>query len=422
MNNAPKESDEPAPKKCKVEERTCSTCKVSKKLDSFSKNQRSKGEQAKCKECITSMQHVKGSTAPAASKDSLQRGQTDESTIAKNNNDKNERAEGNQDEHLCAKCNITKKKENFEEKQRRMICKDCIAEALEGHKRRQEKERKKILDEYEEGETWLYNRKKETYNQYAKKLEAEGTTTIEKEMTTTSSNLVYVVTSINKCGDPFSPSLHGIFTTCKQAQKCVRNTFEKISDSYRNGNVILLEFSSRVMFEVLGGEADADEDYLDFNAIVITAARINDKVDKVLPFMNENLPIGKNRLPKAVEKIDANNLPLEKGTTVFAIFSHWPGNMGHTSEEVNLCGVYTDKNDVIKVGLELTSFGDDEEKGEQIKNAKDVANGILFHDEEELCWTVVLETVNLDVEADGHELDFRSVGSGAWMQPNIEIY
>eukprot|EP00984_Skeletonema_dohrnii_P031967 scaffold25258_cov184-Skeletonema_dohrnii-CCMP3373.AAC.2 len=140
---------------------------------------------------------------------------------------------------------------------------------------------------------------KDAFEQYITKLEASGGS-IEKEMTK-QTDLLYVVTSISKHDDPYSPYLHGIYTTCQKAQEAARKTFEKLSESYRDGDFVShetrvakcdmtnflipgIEGAFRPLFEVLGTpEYELDQIY---TAIAINAARIGNDIQQSIPFMN----------------------------------------------------------------------------------------------------------------------------------------
>jgi len=447
-------NDEPASKRGKVDRKICSMCKVAKSLDGFSKNQRSKGDDAaKCTECISKMQQSVDQKQQAKT---LERQRAIEDMKKKRQEERTRADEArkqleaekkmmeNLDERPCARCHITKKKEGFDDDQRKRgkksVCKDCTddlqAEALEKRrrveerrKRREAEERKIILEDNEKDEAHLYKQKKDVYEQYIKKLEENGSS-IEKEMTTPS-DLLYIVTSISGRGDQFSPHLHGVYTTCQKAQEGARTAFEKVSESYRDGKFIPndervskcdvtdflipgISFTSRPMFELFGDDEDAD-----CTAIAINSVHVDTDVKQDLPFLRSHRVEGE---PEVREKSAA--APIDQGAKVYAIFSYWPGGMGG-DYDVTLCGIYRNREDAMDRAHKFTKFNDDEEEKDQIEAASGVSNGKLFVDMEDCCWAVAMETVILDKEHGGDygkELDIGCMGSSAWMHPQIEWY
>ena len=118
-------NDEPASKRGKVDRKICSMCKVAKSLDGFSKNQRSKGgDAAKCTECISKMQQSVDQKQQAKT---LERQRAIEDTKKKRQEERTRADEArkqledekkmmeNLDERPCARWNITRKKEGFDD-------------------------------------------------------------------------------------------------------------------------------------------------------------------------------------------------------------------------------------------------------------------------------------------------------------------
>lgn len=166
------------------------------------------------------------------------------------------------------------------------------------------------------------------------------------------------------------------------------------------------EFTSRAIFELFGEERDSE-----CIAVGITAVRIDDAVEIDLPFLKFDNS-GCLRNSDAVEE-DRVGPQIAHGTKVYAIFCYWPGSMGQTSVDVDLCGVYTKRDDAIQRGLELARFDDEDMKAGQVGNAPNVTNGRLFFDSADTCFTVAIETVVLN-EDHGGELDIGTVGDYCW--------
>ena len=251
----------------------CFVCKVAKSLDCFSKNQRKKGENAKCMDCIGKL--------PAL-------------LAAKN------KAMEDLEERICVNCNIVKKKENFGIKERKKgeasICISCNKEAKAKIRKQQriqgKQEAKKYAEDIKvaaqenaENEARTLRMAKGVYENYVTRLKASGSN-IEKEMTK-QSDLLYVVSSISRRGENFGPSLHGIYTTCQKSQEAARKTFEKLSESYRDGEFVShetrvakcdmtnflipgVEGAFRPLFEVFR----EGEDEEDCTAVAINVVRI----------------------------------------------------------------------------------------------------------------------------------------------------
>ena len=56
----------------------------------------------------------------------------------------------------------------------------------------------------------------------------------------------------------------------------------------------------------------------------------------------------------------------------------------------------------------------------QIDHASGVSNGRLFHDEEDGCWQVAMETVTLNVDINhNRQLELGFYGDGCWMCPRV---
>jgi len=443
-------------------------------LDNFTKSQRAKGDSAKCKDCTN---------APnKGAKDQTQEERTHAADIKKKLQDERKRQKDEQaekqkkrreerkrqrdeaaeklhvenklmeglEERACTRCKVVKKRDTFDDAQQKKgnmsVCKDCIeekrAKAL-GERKRLEEERKRreavirqdSLAVYERCESDHYKKKKDLYADHVKMLKKNGFD-IEQEMATPS-DLVYVVTSIHRYGDQFSPHLYGIYTTCRKAQEGARKSFERLSTSYRDGKFLPnveriakcdvttflipgVEFTSRPMFEVFG-EYDEDEHI----AVAINAVRIDSNVRKDLPF----LQFWRHECTTDLKIEEGNNAKVasfDEDTKVYAIFNYWPGNMGmNDSVEVQLCGVFRNREDAIERAKFFTSFNDDEVEKEQLEDAQGKLNGKLFHDMDDDCWVVALETVTLDKQHHGEygrELDVGIHGDSCWMSPEMEFY
>lgn len=116
---------------------------------------------------------------------------------------------------------------------RNRVCDACVQEQRERHRKQEAPAKKIIIEQYEELEAYLYKQKKIHYDSNAAKFEELGSS-IGKEMTM-QSNFVYAITSITKGGYWYSPSLHGIYTTCQNAQNSARKVFGGLSKSYQDG-------------------------------------------------------------------------------------------------------------------------------------------------------------------------------------------
>lgn len=244
--------NEPIAKRNKAE-RVCAKCKTSKCLhDSFSKNQRSKGDDAKCKDCIGAQQHAQQNEKQAEQKAIQEANRKRKEEKRLRQEEKRLRLEKERQDRIAI--------QKQQEEERKLA-----AQLLEAE------EKKKTIAENEVKEANLYKEMKYAYESYAQKLKDSGKD-IEQEMITPS-NLLYVVTSISKRRDnnrgKFSPRLHGIYTTARKAQVCARHVFGNVSKSYRDGKFLnnedrtaksdISEFlipaaegNSRVIFELFG--------------------------------------------------------------------------------------------------------------------------------------------------------------------------
>ena len=390
--------------------RKCSVCEMKKDRTDFSKTQWKKGDDAKCKECIA-LKHD-----PEVQK-----------KLAEERNKLLAAVYNKIGARRCSKCGIIKKKDEFKcQWSRQGPCKDCIAKKVESQRIAMEEEKKRKLirrqstiEENKKSERLLYNQKKERYEQYKKEMEENGRS-IEKEMIS-STDLVYVVTSVQRREHPFSLCLHGIYTTCKRAQESARRAFAKESLSYRDGNFLPnderiakcdtseflvpgIAFNSRVMFELFG-----EEDDVYYTSVAVTAIKVDVEVNAKLPCLG---PAYEDMLDVGERKDIKHPLKLGK---VYAIFIHSDG-------DVKLSGVYTNRNDAIASGLRYANFDDKEVEREQIENALTVSNGRLFHDEEYYeSWQVAMETATLNENVNYNgELDLGMHGYGCWVCPDVE--
>jgi len=402
--------------------RTCSVCKLAKSTKDFSKNQRGKGAAAKCKDCIATMQQ----RIQEAQEIKKQKAREKSELLATEN-----KMMEALDERQCAKCRITKKKEAFDlvqlRKGKSAECEDCVAEwaakqaerqriAMEEEKKRRKIRIQPIIEENEKFEDIDYKQKKERYEQYAKKLEEEGRSIIE-EMESTSS-LVYVVTSANRGMDPFSPHLHGIYTTCNGAQESARRAFAEVSSTYRGGKFLpnderiakcdVSEFlipgikcNSRIMFEMFG-----EGDCVDYRSVTVTAVPIDQAESRAyrpdIPCLASYEPF----IPLEVDKVQSANPRLIKGTKVYAIFSRQAEYIDGGG--VTLNGVYTNKEDAIARNL-------DEKQQKDLPS--EVSSGSLFY-EDDSEWEAVMNMMALD-EYENDEIKFRY---GCWLCPEVECY
>ena len=285
------------------------------------------------------------------------------------------KAKASADEKMCSVCKVAKNRMDcFSKKERKkkrgnVKCKDCNikansnkmtpaekVEAAASRKLKEEAKRKLESEEqiqkvkvYADLDERKYNETKEVYEDGLKELE-ENNIDFEKEMNRRTEYL-FVVTSVCADGDPFSPVLHGIYTTCKKAQDAARRAFEKVSSTYRNGAFVpshdrlskcdLSEFlvpakrteTCRPLYEAFTEEDDHDCHY---TAVAISTIRMVDgKASCIsLPFISGYF---QDQLfnPKHVKNIEKsrpeqNEEPSKNEseiTEVYAVFDHCPGNM-----------------------------------------------------------------------------------------------
>ena len=264
----------------------------------------------------------------------------------------------------------------------------------------------------------LHAKMKREFEQYADTITENGTNSIEEEMSATS-DLVYVVTSIHRDRDPFTPKCHGIFTTCSKAQAAAKKVFEAVSASYRGGFFLKnderiskcditeflkpgVEFTGRLLFEKFEDNCAV---------VAINAIYIDMDVEEDLPFLYPSSQVDIGQGKKSESDVQAF-----VGDQVYAIFefgpqTHVPGSYGN----IRLCGVYQEKRKAITRGKDFTDFEsliEDCEEDEdhyslherkkeidcQLKGANSVTNGLLFDGGEdgEDPWAVAMETVVLD--------------------------
>lgn len=439
------------PKKVKSE-CTCSICKAPKSTDEFSKSQRSKGDNAKCKECISAVQKATQATkaqhdATKADAKARHAANADAKAAKKAAKEallrKNKEMEA-LEERPCDKCMIAKKKEMFYDYDltlgEKAACIDCNQTSFR-EERRQSRLEEKVGNEedvatnaYEEEKH--YNEMKEAYNSYARDLKESSGRDIDMEMTTPS-GLVYVVTSVKREGDQYSPHLHGIYTTCKKARESAKSVFHNVSDTYRDGNFIdsderkarcdATEFlipgvvsTSRVLFEVFFGH----EDDTDYTAVGITAIPIDvSPIEIDLPFVQ--FKKAKHHYNDVRGKDGDKTAVVTEGMKVYAIFSYAPCGWGEEGD-VNLCGIFTNREKAITRGKECASFQDEEAERDQIDNAVNVSNGKLFYDEDDYPFAIALETVTLDDQEyggkEGKEVECGCIGTNVWMKPMVDFY
>jgi len=430
-------NDQPAAKRGKME-RECSVCKRLKSLqDNFSKSQRNKGANAKCKECI----------------DVQQRGRPQQEENRKLAAEKREAKRKLQEENR----KLAAEKREAKRKQQELIRKKAEEERKKEEeernraaKIREAEEKKKVIAVNEEKEAQHYKQMKELYELHVLKLKDEGKD-IEKEMTTPS-NLVYVVTSISKRGDTkFSPHLQGIFTTCQRAKECSRKVFENTSKSYRDGKfeanedrtakcdtteflIPGVECNVRVMFELFGKIIKApkysgrkDDHVYECTAIGITVIPIDTDDDIIagveLPFLR-TLTWSQKEDEAKTRGAPVDQAPVVGGTEVYPVFVHMPGDNIGDSTDVNLCGVFRNKDSAMKLSLKERK----KMLSVQKANFPRVYNGIPFYQMlHENCCAVDIENVMLDAhgsDSNGEKkLKFGSKKGGyCWLKPDIEWF
>ncbi len=277
--------------------------------------------------------------------------------------------------------------------------------------------------EIDQEESSTIQKVKEAYDQYITKLEAAGGS-IEKEMTK-QTDLMYVVTSISRReGDPFGPCLHGIYTTCQQAQEAARKTFEKVSESYRNGNFVPhekrvatcdmtnflipgVEGALRPLFEVFRPEDDSPEDC---TGVAINAVYIErDDIEQSLPYIQDS---SSDWIKSALEAVPATENSsagtIENNLKVHALFNYKACGSGD-EKDAALVGIYKVKDDAIERARECVQdyISDDIVDNDLVRSNLDVTNGEMFVVDDAI--SVSIETVILDNEDSdkyGEEIEF----------------
>ncbi len=263
---------------------------------------------------------------------------------------------------------------------------------------------------------------KDAYNQYITKVEAAGGS-IEKEMTN-QTGLLYVVTSISRReGDPFGPCLHGIYTTCQKAKEAAQKTFEKVSESYRNGTFVPHEKrvatrdmtnylipgvvgSLRPLYEVFRPEDDSPEDC---TGVAINAVYIEDDVEQSIPYIQDT---SSDWIKSALEAVpgaeNSKASPIEKNLKVQALFSYKACGDGD-EKDAALVGIYKDKEDTMERGRVCVQdyITDEVIDNYLLQENLDITNGemVVVHD----AISVSVETVLLDDEDSdkyGEEIEF----------------
>mmetsp|Transcript_23932 Transcript_23932/g.35612 ORF Transcript_23932/g.35612 Transcript_23932/m.35612 type:complete len:503 (+) Transcript_23932:52-1560(+) len=388
---------QPASKKAKTsadsdeEMMICSICKKSKnKLDCFSKTQRKSGGNKKCKDC-TGHVHVVQKTAEEIK------------TAAEK-----------------SKAAAEKRQIEFE-KQMKLKAEEVM------HKSKA----------YAEKEEINYKCIKKGFEDGLKNLQEENID-FEEEMNKRTDYL-YMVTSVSAGEDPFSPVLHGIYTTCKKAQDAARRAFEKVSGNYRNGAFVrndyrlskcdLSEFlvparkmtTSRLLYEAF---TEPDDDCCEYTAVAVSSLLMVDGTASgcALPFLGSDFSFDLFN-PQYVKNSDEDR-PEQNGesrkdgseiTKVYAIFD-WDMDMSG-DHGINMRGVYSNKDDAFAAAQKLAVFGDEEEKKKQIDEAKGKHRGMLYRDEEDNYWGVGMESVVLDAHLD--EMVELTDCSGVWLNPSL---
>ena len=115
---------------------------------------------------------------------------------------------------------------------------------------------------------------------------------------------------------------------------------------------------------------------------------------------------------------DSKNAVVE-GKEVYPVFQHMPSDCDST--DVNLCGIFRDKDQAKQVCVE--------ERKEILRVQKNqspyISNGIPFYQMlHENCCSVKIESISLDQDDKiGKKLEFGTKKeSGIWMKPDIEWY
>ena len=229
--------------------RVCSICNVSKAKMDFSKTQLSKGTNAKCSACINKPQQQK----PKRKK---QKKAESESVALENSNGGeagNQKPPPSTSMLVCGVCKKEKhKKQQFAEtSQLNKLKKDAetyginnssLKDVLDICKMCMIAQEEKITNEkFLKYEELLHNKTKKLHDEGIKELEEKHVVAdFETEMMKKRTDVLYMVTSVSTSGgDPIvAPVLHGIYTTCHQAQTAARKAFEKISATYRDGQFV----------------------------------------------------------------------------------------------------------------------------------------------------------------------------------------
>ena len=409
----------PPPAKRGKTERVCSVCKVWKSpQDDFSKSQRNKGANAKCKECIDAQQ-----------KGNQQKKEGDKEARRKIHEERTRLAAENR-EAKRKKLEAQYKLADEKREKRKVAAKLLEVEELN-----------KVIAANEKKEAEHYKQMRRDYEVHVQKLTSERKD-IEKEMVTPS-NLVYVVTSICKREDTeFSPHLQGIFTTCQKAKERARKIFGNMSKSYRDGKFDVnenrtakcdtteflipgVECNIRVMFELFGKVIKAPQYSFRKNEYVYECTAVG---VTTIPIDSEDiagmdLPFLQTLTWRQEDDAMTKGTPVVEGTEVYPVFTHIPSDRNRT--DVYICGVFRKKESAIKCSLE--------ERKEILavqKASFKVYNGIPFYQMlHENCCSVDIHNVTLDAhESIKKELGFGPVelgfGSktGIWKKPEIEWY
>ena len=133
-----------------------------------------------------------------------------------------------------------------------------------------------------------------------------------------------------------------------------------------------------------------------------------------------DLPFLRSSTHEYDASFDSKNAVAEV-TEVYPIFQHLPSEKNDDSTDVNLCGIFRDKEQAKRVSLE--------ERKEILRVQKNqspyVKNGIIFYQMlHENCCSVKIESISLDHDGQiGKKLEFGTKKeSDIWMKPNIEWY
>ena len=413
-----------SPKVVDKDHRICYVCKVAKSLDCFSKNQKRKGEHAKCMDCLGNREQFEKLEARKQEEKEKRRLQLEEKREAERKLAEKNKAMEDLEERICDNCNIVKKKEDFDINERKKgeasVCISCNEEDearireddrmwIEEMEKKYDEAIKVEAKENAEKEASMIQKVKAAHEQYVTKLEASGST-MEKEMTK-QADLLYIVTSISKRGLAFGPCLHGVYTTCQKAQEAARKTFERLSESYRDGDFVShknrvakcdmtnflipgVEGAFRSLFEVLGAPEYEDDQI--YTAIAINAARLGNDIQQSIPFTEDTsyawIKAGYNDLSEDVSAGSTNN---DSNSKIHAIFS-----LENWDEDVDLLGIYKDREAAMnRARVHAKDFMDEEQINDSYNY--EVTNGWLFVNDG---GSVSIETVTLDEELGGFML------------------